>query len=101
MTLWQDIRYGTRVLRQSPGFAVTAILTIGLGIGATTSIFSICDAMLWKPAPLPHLDSLAMVLEKDPDDARDWSSVTTGDMADIRRENSSFSSLAAWIFGEA
>jgi putative ABC transport system permease protein len=101
MTLWQDIRYGIRVLGQSPGFALTAIVTIGLGIGATTSVFSVCDAMLWKPVPLPHLETLAMVLEQVPEDSKAWNTVTPADFEDIGRDNSSFASLASWTFGAA
>jgi putative ABC transport system permease protein len=101
MTLWQDIRYGSRLLRQSPGFALTAIVTIGLGIGATTSIFSVCDAMLWKPAPLPHLETLAMTLEQVPEDSKAWNLMAPADFEDIRRDNSSFASLATWSFGAA
>src|SRR5215469_10395115 len=101
MTLRQDIRYGIRVLGQSPGFALTAIVTIGLGIGATTSVFSVCDAMLWKPVPLPHLETLAMVLEQVPEDSKAWNTVTPADFEDIGRDNSSFASLASWTFGAA
>src|ERR1043166_5304570 len=101
MTLWQDIRYGGRVLRQSPGFAVTAVLTIGLGIGVTSAIFSMSDAMLWKPTPLPRIESLAMVLGRVPDSALDWNDISPADFDDIRRENRSFAALAAWTFGAA
>ena len=57
MNLVNDVRYGVRNLRKSPGFALIAITTMALGIGATTAIFSVSDAMLWKPVPVPHLDT--------------------------------------------
>ena len=78
MNFANDVRFGLRTLRKSPGFAVTAVLTMALGIGATTAIFSVCDAMLWKPVPLPHLDTLVMILERNPDDPHDFSGVTAG-----------------------
>ncbi|HXB68053.1 MAG TPA: ABC transporter permease [Candidatus Acidoferrales bacterium] len=96
MSLWQDIRYGERMLRKSPGFAVTAVLTLALGIGATTAVFSLCDAMLWKPMPLPHLESLVMVLQRVPENANWWNGVTPADLKDIRRESTSFQELATW-----
>src|SRR5450759_5865768 len=71
LNLWQDIRYGERMLRKSPGFTITAVLTLGLGIGATTAVFSVCDALLWKPIALPHLESLVMVLQRVPDSPND------------------------------
>ncbi|MDF3043117.1 MAG: hypothetical protein K0Q71_5823 [Thermomicrobiales bacterium] len=99
MPLLQDVRYAGRVLAKSPGFALTAVVTIGLGIGACTAIFSVCDAMLWKPVPLPHLETLAGVVERD--EGNDWSSVTPADFADLQRDSASFASMAYWGFGQA
>jgi putative ABC transport system permease protein len=101
MSLAHDIRIGLRAIRNAPGFAVTAMVTMALGIGATTAVFSVADAMLWKPIPLPHLETLAVVLGRVPDDPRDWTDTTPADVADIRRESASFSSFASWDTGLA
>ncbi len=101
MNLWQDIRYGARTLSKSPGFVVTAVVTLGIGIGATTAIFSICDSLLWKPAPLPHLESLVMVLERVSDSPNEWNPLTPADLNDIGHDNTALESLASWQGGLA
>lgn len=99
--LWQDIRYGARMLAKSPGFAITAVLTLAIGIGATSSVFSVCDALLWKPVALPHLETLAIVIERDPEDPDEWHPATPADLADVRRESKTLSGLADYQFGLA
>src|SRR5271170_4233191 len=57
----RDVLFGIRQLRKSPGFALTAILTLALGLGANTAVFSLINALLLRPLPVPHADELAVI----------------------------------------
>ena len=95
-TLWQDLRHGFRALRKSPSFTAVAVLTLSLGIGANTAIFSVVENVLLRP--LPYRDPSALV--------QVWNTYlpqfpkvpnSPGDFQDFRREAASFSDMAAYV----
>jgi predicted permease len=89
----QDVRFGLRMLRRSPGFTAIAVLTLGLGIGANTAIFSVMNGVLLNPLPYPHPDRLVTLAEKTP---LSLSTVSYPNFLDWQRENHTFSSVAAY-----
>jgi putative ABC transport system permease protein len=98
-TLLQDLRYGVRRLRRQPGFSFVATLTLALGIGATTAIFSVANGLLLRPLPYPNPDRIAMIWM---DNSRiglreDWHSYP--DYDDFRTQNTTFEQVA--IFNSA
>jgi predicted permease len=93
-TVLQDLRYTLRMLAKSPGFAAVAILTLALGIGANTAIFSIVNGVLLNPLPFPHPQELTVLYEHTPND--ETSSISYPNFLDWQRTNSTFASMAAY-----
>ncbi len=94
----RDVRYGIRTLTRSPGFALIAILVMALGIGATTSLFTIVRAVLLKPLPFRDPSNLVMVYEqfRASTGADRTNVVSAGDFRDWRAQTHGFESMAAW-----
>jgi putative ABC transport system permease protein len=95
--LLQDLRFGTRTLLKSPGFAAVALATIAIGIGANAAIFSIVDGVLLKPSPFKEVDRMVQVLEKPPGGGRNG--ISTLNYLDWENQNTVFEFLAAQRWG--
>src|SRR5215467_2732850 len=93
-TLFTDLRYAARMLRKNPGFTAVAVITLALGIGANTSIFSVINGVLLNPLPYAQPDQLVALYWKTPD--FDRSSISYPNFLDWIRANHSFSALAAY-----
>ena len=91
-TLGQDIRFGLRMLHKSPAFTAIAILTVALGIGANTAIFSIVNGVLLNPLPFPHPEQLVVLHASKPN--FEFGSVSYPNFQDWQRDNKTFSSMA-------
>jgi putative ABC transport system permease protein len=87
-----DIRFAFRMLRKSPGFTAVAVLTLALGIGANTAIFSMADAFLVHPISLPGVERLVVLSTYE----RGWSSVSLADYLDWKAQSNSFKRMAAF-----
>jgi putative ABC transport system permease protein len=98
-TLWQDIRYGARQLRKTPGFTAVAVITLALGIGATTAIFSIVAAVLLRPLPYPDASRLMLLHESS--EAIPEMSISMANFNDWRAQNTVFESLGAFQGNDA
>ena len=98
-SLFQDLRFALRMLHKSPGFTAVVVLSLALGIGASTSVFSLVNAVLIRLLPYPHPDRLVYLWSPNPRFALPIEYLTpmTADFFDLQRENHSFASLA--LFG--
>ncbi|HEX3878434.1 MAG TPA: ABC transporter permease [Bryobacteraceae bacterium] len=94
----QDLRYGVRVLRQSPAFTAIAVITLALGIGATTAIFSIVDAVLLRSLPYRDPDQLVLMFNVPLNRPDALSSISYRDFTEFRAQNSVFTQIAGNAF---
>ena len=91
-TLWQDLRYGLRLMRRSPGFTAVVVATFALGIGANAAIFSVVNGVLLKPLPYPKPEQLVTLHQSKPN--FDMGAVPYPNFRDLQKENRTFSAMA-------
>ena len=94
-TLWNDARYGARMLARTPGFTFVAVLTLALGLGANTAIFSLVNALLIKPLPLPDSERLISLNGLDPNGRQQF--ISFPDFEDLQKQATLFEGFSAMV----
>src|SRR6266851_4823197 len=103
-TLWQDLRYGVRMLAKKPGFTLVVVMTLALGIGANTAIFSVVNAVMLQSLPYQKPEDLILVRHIDKTKGTRSESVGYADFRDWKAQNRVFEDLATfrqWSFALA
>src|SRR5262245_52795035 len=95
-TLLQDLRYGLRMLRKTPLFTLAAVITLALGIGANTAIFSVVNAVLLRPLPYQNPAELVLIRHLNKTDGTQSQGISYPNFQDLRRQNSVFADLATF-----
>jgi putative ABC transport system permease protein len=96
-TLWQDLRFGARVLLRQPAFTLVAVVTLALGIGANTAIFSVINAVLLSPLPFPAQERLVDLNETFKPDG--FGTLSVPNLRDWQQQNTTFAGIAAYAAG--
>src|ERR1700675_3273169 len=99
VSILQDLRHGVRVLLKTPGFTFLALLTLALGIGANTAVFSVVNAVLLRPLPFENPQEIVSVFEQRPRENSFRGGISALDFVDWRRMSKSFSSIAMYAAG--
>ncbi|HXN24280.1 MAG TPA: ABC transporter permease [Candidatus Dormibacteraeota bacterium] len=96
-TLWNDLRFSLRTLTKSPGFTLTAVLTLALGMGANTAIFSVVNSALLKPLPYKQADRLVVVWEKNPYRSNALNVISPANFFDWQEQNTVFEQMGTFF----
>jgi len=94
-TVWQDVRFGARMLTKNPGFTLVAVVSLAIGVGANAAMFSIADGLILRPLAVPAARSLVVVSGRPPDDQVRTASVSVPDYLDLRERARTFEGLLA------
>jgi putative ABC transport system permease protein len=91
--LWRDLQYGGRTLLRNPGFTLAAVVTLALGIGANTAVFSVVNSVVLEPLPFHEPERLVMLWQDNPERWNDIDQVASADFVDWQRENTVFEAM--------
>src|SRR5687767_4387954 len=94
-TLWKDLRYALRWMRRSPGFSAVAVLSLGLGVGVNTAMFSLVDSLLFRPLPVTAPETLVDVFTAS-SDGDEFATSSYADYLDLKAQNTVFTDMIGY-----